>query len=236
MIDVGGSNAKLMICEDGEMRKIPSGPQLSAEEMVKQAIELTKDWSFDRVSIGFPGLVRDGKPVREPLNLGGGWLDFDYEKGFGRPVRFINDASLQALANYREGRMLFIGFGTSTGATLIVDDVVVPMEIGMLKITRSQRFMHKLTNEARKEEGMEDWMATLKEAVELLQDVFRPDDTVLGGGNAKLIDPVPENCRIVNNRTGYLGACRLWEDADLFAAAWHSSWRIHRQKPNPEVA
>lgn len=235
MIDVGGSNVKLMISEDGEMRKIPSGQELSAEEMVKRATDLTKDWNFDRISIGFPGLIRSGKPVREPLNLGGGWLDFDYAKAFGRPVRFMNDAAMQALGNYREGRMLFVGFGTSTGATLIVDDVVVPMEIGMLKLTRSKRFMHVLTKQALKQDGQEAWMKAVVEAVELLQDVHFPDDTVIGGGNAVLVDPIPAKCRVVTNRTVYIGACRLWEDADMFASPWGTSWRIHRH-PKTETA
>ncbi|CAN5723898.1 ROK family protein [soil metagenome] len=231
MIDVGGSNAKLMISENSEMRKIPSGQHLSAEEMVKRALDLASDWEFDRISIGFPGLIQEGKPFREPLNLGGGWVDFDYARKFGRPVRFMNDASMQALGNYREGRMLFIGFGTSTGTSLIVDDVVVPMEIGMLKLTRSKRFMHQLTDEALQKDGQQPWMKTVVEAIELLQDVFHPDDTVIGGGNAKLIDPVPSGCRLVTNRTVYNGACRLWEDSDLYASPWSTSWRIHRN-PN----
>jgi len=229
MLDVGGSNVKAMVEPFGELRKLPSGPELTAKEMAAGIRELTTDWSFDRLSIGFPSLIHDGLPAREPLNLGGGWLEFDYSAAFdGRPVRFINDAALQALGCYHQGRLLFLGFGTSVGACLIADDVVVPIEIGLIKLTRKTRLMDRLSKEALKNDGIDAWMEAVHEAVETMQDVFHPDETVLGGGNTKKIDSLPKGCRTVTNENAFLGALRLWEDADFFAEPDVSTWKIRR--------
>jgi polyphosphate glucokinase len=135
MVDVGGTNVKLMTSYEGEVRTMPSGESLTASEMVRGVLELTADLEFGRVSLGFPGLIEHGKPAREPGNLGNGWVDFDYSQAFGRPVRCINDAAMQALGNYDSGRLLFLGLGTGIGATVIVDDIVVPIEVGAVKLT-----------------------------------------------------------------------------------------------------
>lgn len=231
MIDVGGSNVKIMAAHDGEVRKLESHRRMSAREMVEGVVSLAKDWDYEKISIGFPGLVRDGRPVREPLNLGGGWVDFDYSAALGgKPVRFINDAAMQALGNYRSGRLLFLGLGTSTGTTIIVDDTVIPIEIGMLKLTRKSRFMDSLSKQALKADGLENWAKSAREAVAMLQNVFNPDVTILGGGNAKKLTPSPAHCILVDNRSAYVGARRLWEDADLYASACVTSWHIHHNE------
>lgn len=233
MVDIGGSNVKVMVARDGEMRKTRSHRKLKPRQMMDDLKPLLEDWEYDKVSIGFPGLIRHGAPVRDPLNLGGGWLDFDYAAAFGKPVRFINDAAMQALGNYKSGRMLFMGFGTSTGTAVVVDDVVVPIEIGMMKLTKTSRLMDRVTKAALKADGKGPWLEAVHEAIELLQDVFHPDETVLGGGNAKFIRPIPENCIQVGNESAYLGAERLWEDGDLFAEARASTWKIHRPVEEP---
>ncbi len=230
MVDVGGTNVKVMACYEGEMRRMPSGEKLTASEMVRGVLELASDLEFDRVSLGFPGLVEHGKPVLEPPNLGDGWVDFDFAKAFGKPVRIINDAAMQALGNYSSGRLLFLGLGTSIGTAVIVDDIVVPIEVGLIKLTRKERLMDRLSKVALKRDGQEHWTEAVVEAVELLQNVFKPDETVLGGGNARLVDPLPANCRCVDNRSAYVGAQRLWEGSDLFASACPTSWRIHRNE------
>jgi polyphosphate glucokinase len=228
MVDVGGTNVKVMVSYDGEVRKMPSGLKFTASEMVLGVLRLTGDLEFDRVSLGFPGLVEDGKPALEPSNLGGGWVGFDYSQAFCKPVRCINDAAMQALGNYDSGRLLFLGFGTGIGATVIVDDIVVPIEVGSVKLNRVECLADRLSKAALKRDGREHWSAAAFDAIELLRSIFKPDQTVLGGGNAKYIDPFPSPCRRVDNRSAYTGAQRLWEDSDLFASACATSWRIHR--------
>ncbi len=152
---------------------------------------LAVDWRYDAISLGYPGLIEGGKPVREPLNLGGGWLAFDYRKELKRPIRMINDACLQALANYEGGRMLFLGFGTSIGAAFVTHDVLVPLELGLLRLTRRGRSHGPAQQEFLKREGRKRWRRQVSEAIPMLQGCLPPDRHVLGGGNAKFIDPVP---------------------------------------------
>lgn len=226
MIDVGGSNVKLMCSGNTEMRKFPSGRELSAEQMVAQVKEFTAGWSYDCISIGFPGLIKYGAPVREPLNLGGGWLGFDFARAFGCPVQMINDAALQALAVYEGGRMLFVGFGTSVGSALVADGTVTNLELGLVPIGRRGMFMDRLSKAARKERGEAKWQADVHTAVALLRDIFWPDDTVIGGGNAKHIEPLPPGCRRSNNLNALRGAERLWPGSDMRAICFGSSWQI----------
>lgn len=230
MIDVGGTNVKLMASGHEGFRKVPSGPGLTAAKMVREVKKALEDWKYEAVTIGFPGLVADGKPAREPLNLGGGWLKFDFKKAFKAPVRFINDAAMQALANYHEGRMLFLGLGTSTGCAVVVDDVIVPMEVGTLCLPNGKMFMERLTDEARQRQGKKKWLKSVYPAIENLRNVFTPDDIVLGGGNAKDVDPLPPGCRIRDNQAAFLGATRMWPGADMLAEPYGSSWRIARHK------
>jgi polyphosphate glucokinase len=232
MIDVGGSNVKIMASRDGEVRKIPSGQEFTPAEMVRGVRELAGDWEYDRISLGYPGLLRDGRPSRDPLNLGPGWLDFDYEAAFGLPVRYMNDAAMQALGNYESGRLLFLGFGTSTGACLVADDALVGIEIGMLRFTRRAKFMDWLSKKGLKRLGQRRWLEGVTAAVEMLQNVFGPDHTVLGGGNAKLIEPMPAGCIRVENASAYRGAERMWEEADIFASPRATSWHLIRPRPN----
>jgi len=233
MIDIGGTNVKVMVTGREERRKFPSGPTLTAEEMVAGVKSATADWDFDAVTIGFPGLVENGQLVREPLNLGGGWLDANLERAFDRPVRIINDAALQALASYKGGRMLFVGFGTSIGSALVADDTIVPVDPGLIPFTKRATFMTRLTNEARKKSGHKRWQKYVHESVALLQDIFWPRDTVIGGGNAKHLDPLPDHCRRVSNRNAIEGARRLWEGGDLLATPYGTTWRITKDGAAP---
>lgn len=231
MIDVGGTNVKLMASGHEGFRKFPSGPELTAAKMVKGVLETTQDWEYEAVTLGFPGLVREGKVARNPLNLAGGWLDYDFDKGFKRPVRVINDAAMQALAAYEGGRMLFVGLGTSVGATLIVDDTVVPLEIGTLRLSKTEAFMDRLSKEALDADGKERWQKAATRAVEILRDVFWPDHLVIGGGNAKHLDPLPEGSERGENQDAFRGAIRLWSGSDLLAEPLETTWRISRPPP-----
>src|SRR5438067_583262 len=126
VIDVGGTNVKLIVAGETKRRKFSSGPHLTPRRMVSETLKLTSDWSYDAVSIGFPGPVLDGRPIGEPRNLGKGWMRFDFAKAFKKPVKIINDAAMQALGSYRGGRMLFLGLGTGLGAALIIDGFLIP--------------------------------------------------------------------------------------------------------------
>ncbi len=230
MIDVGGTSVKMMAAGHEGFRKFPSGDKLTATQMVKGVLEATKDWEYEAVSLGFPGLVVDGKPARNPLNLGGGWVGFDYKKAFKCPVHVINDASMQALASYEGGRMLFIGLGTSVGATLIVDDTVIPLEIGMLRLTRGRGFADAICKAALDVQGKKKWEKSVWKVIELLRDCFWPDEVVIGGGNAKLLEKLPPGIRAGNNQDAFRGALRLWPGADLLAEAQKTTWRLVRQE------
>ncbi|HSI11904.1 MAG TPA: hypothetical protein VK961_07660 [Chthoniobacter sp.] len=228
MLDIGGTNVKMMASGHEGFRKFPSGRTLTAAKMVKGVLEATEDWKYEAISLGFPGIVREGRIARNPLNLAGGWMDYDFEKAFKKPVRIINDAAMQALANYEGGRMLFLGLGTSVGATLIADDTVVPLEIGLIPISKSEAFMDKLSKEALNTEGKRRWQRSVDRAVALLRDIFFPDVFQLGGGNAKHIDPVPDRCERGDNQDSFRGALRLWPGADMLAEPATTTWRIKR--------
>jgi polyphosphate glucokinase len=230
MIDVGGTHVKLMLESDGEVRKFDSHPKMTAREMVQQTLAGMGGWHPDRVSIGYPGILRRGRPAIEPRNLGDGWVGFDYAAAFGLPVRMINDAAMQALGNYDRGRLFFMGLGTSTGACLVADDMVVPLEIGLLRLNAQETLRDRLSDEGLERLGRENWLKALYEGVAMLQDAFYPDLTVLGGGNSKLVDPLPQNCRRVANFTAYRGAVRLWEEADMTAVPIETTWRIVRHR------
>lgn len=230
MVDVGGTSVKVMASAHGDFRKFPSGQQLSAEEMVKGVLAAAADLEFEAVTLGFPGLVRNGQPARDPLNLGGGWVGFDYEKAFKKPVRIINDASLHALAHYGSGRMLFVGLGTSIGATLVADDTIVPIEVGLLRLSKSEGFADRLCKTSRADIGHKEWEKSVWKALALLHDCFWPDEVVIGGGNAKTLLDVPEGYRIRNNKDTIRGALRMWPGVDMVATPLETTWRITRSK------
>ena len=132
VIDVGGTNIKLLMTGQKDPVKIPSGPSMTAAKMVRVVKKATRSWKYDAIAMGYPGPVINGHPLREPHNLGGGWMGFDFRKAFGRPIKITNDASMQALGSYKGGRMLFLGLGTGLGSAMIVDGVLEPMELAHL--------------------------------------------------------------------------------------------------------
>ena len=229
MIDVGGTHVKLMVTGSDEVRRVDSGPHFTPARLVREVRKAAAGWTYTGISLGYPGVVADGRPSREPGNLGRGWVKFDYDKAFQTRVRFINDAAMQALGSYNGGRMVFLGLGTSTGFTLIVDDVIIPLEVGWLCLPGGGRFGVRLTDEHRRRDGKQKWLRALQQAVEILRSFCHPDYIVLGGGNAKEIKKLPAGCQVRDGSQAFIGASRLWPGADMFVKPHGTSWRIVRK-------
>jgi polyphosphate glucokinase len=227
-IDVGGTNIKVLATGQKEPIKIPSGPKMTAKRMVKEVREATKDWHYSVVSIGYPGPVIHGHPLSEPHNLAGGWVGFDFRKAFGKPVRTVNDAAMQALGIYHGGRMLFLGLGTGLGSTMIVDGIVEAMEIAHLPYKKGRTFEDYLGLRGLERLGKKKWRRQVAEVAERLRNALEADYVVLGGGNAKLLKELPPGCRLGNNATAFKGGYRLWDEPNE-----KSKWN---KEPNSEKA
>jgi polyphosphate glucokinase len=216
VIDIGGTNVKVWKTDEFDKIKFPSDKQLTPQRLVDEVQRLTKDtgeWKFDRVSIGYPGDVLNGHPSAEPWNLGNGWVDFDFAQAFGCPVKIMNDACMQALGSYEGGRMLYLGLGTSLGCTFIIDNKIVPLALGHLRLRRDTTLEQALGRAALKENGVRKWRQAVDEAAPMLKDAFLADYVVIGGGNAKKVEELPPNCRRGGNHNAYFGGLRMWDDA-----------------------
>ncbi len=210
VIDVGGSNVKLMISR-AQRRKIKSGPDLTPREMVTQIKPLVQDWTFDAISMGFPSPVRNGCIMSEPKHLGPGWTRFNFEKSLGKPVRIINDAAMQALGSFRGRRMLFLGLGTGLGSALIWETKVFPLELGDLPYGNGHIIEYYLGKLGMKRLGEKEWKREVLRAVVLLKKSLIADYVVLGGGGAKKLDELPDRIELGHNRNAFLGGIRLWQ-------------------------
>ena len=211
-IDIGGTHVKILATGEKEKRAIDSGPGLTAAAMVAGVKKLAKGWTYDVVSMGFPGPVMHHKPVLEPHNLGKGWVGFDYEKAFGKPVRILNDAAMQALGSYKGGRMLFLGLGTGLGSAMVIDGIVEPMELAHLPYKKGRTFEDYVGLRGLERLGKTKWRKEVAEVVERFREALSPDYIVLGGGNAKKVKDLPEGCELGNNANAFLGGFRLWEE------------------------
>ncbi len=210
VLDIGGTNIKVQATGHKQPVKIPSGPEMTAKDMVRDVKAATRDWKYDRVSIGYPGPVTAGQPVREPVNLGGGWVGFNYKKALGYPVRIVNDAALQALGSYRGGRMLFLGLGTGLGSAMIVDGILEPMELAHLPYKHGKTYEQYLGLKGLKRLGKKKWRKEVFKITERLIAALQADYVVLGGGNAKKLKKLPPGARMGRNENAILGGFRLW--------------------------
>jgi len=214
-VDVGGSHVKVMTDVGRNKREFSSDPDLSAKAMVKRVKKLTKDWSYDLVSVGYPGPVVRNRPLAEPYNLGRGWAGFNFEKAFGRPTKVVNDALMQALGSYEGGKMLFLGLGTGLGSAMIVDGVLEPMELGHLPYRKRGTFEDFVGAAGLKRHGKKKWKRSVDDVVTRLIAALEPEYVVLGGGNADKVGKPPHNARLGNNGNAFEGGFRLWRDRSI---------------------
>jgi len=209
VIDVGGTHVKVLATGRREPVEIPSGPRMTARAMVQAVRKATAGWKYEAVSIGYPGPVVHGKPLADPVNLGGGWVRFPFEKAFGCPVRMINDAAMQAMGSYDGGRMLFLGLGTGLGSAMIVDGTLEPMELAHLPY-KSRTYEDYVGERGRKRLGKKKWRREVAVVIQLFKAAFDADYVVVGGGNAKRLTNLPRGVRLGHNANAFLGGFKLW--------------------------
>src|ERR1700719_3804328 len=212
VIDTGGTNIKLLATGQKEPRKIPSGPAMTAGKMVREGKACARDWNFARVSLGYPGPIINGHPLREPHNLGGGWMRFNFSKAFGCPVKILNDAAMQALGSYKGGRMLFLGLGTGLGSAMIVDGVLEPMELAHLMYKSGKTYEDYLGLRGLLRLGKKRWRKHVAKVTKLLKSSLGADYVVLGGGNSKKLKELPPGAQLGSNDNAFLGGYRLWAE------------------------
>lgn len=213
VIDVGGNHVKILATGQKQSREFPSGPTLTAKQMVAGVKKLASDWKYDVVSIGYPGPVLRNRPIAEPINLGRGWVGYDFRGAFNRPVKVVNDAAMQALGSYRRGKMLFLGLGTGLGSTMIADGIVEPMELGHLPYKKGT-YEDYVGTRGLKKRGKKKWRRSVADVISRLVAALEPEDVVIGGGNVKKLKVLPDGCRMGNNANAFRGGFRLWEKAD----------------------
>ena len=214
-VDIGGNNVKIMLSSGPERRKAPSGPDMTPRQMVEKVQALAEGWDYDVISIGYPGEVKHDRITLEPHNLGPGWLGFDFGAAFGKPVRLVNDAMMQAIGCYEGGRMLFIGLGTGLGAAMVLENVVQPLEIAHLPYRKGKTFEEYVGAAGLAERGKMKWRESVADVLERLRAALLPDYIVIGGGNAKKLEALPDYCRAGHNDKAFEGGFRLWSDPKL---------------------
>ena len=210
VLDIGGTHVKAMLTGKKNEVKIDSDSHLTPKDMLELLKPVIKGWKYDAVSIGYPGPVLHGRIAHDPRNLGKGWLNFDFAKAFGAPVRILNDAAMQALGSYEGGRMLFLGLGTGLGTAMIVDGIIEPMELAHLPYKKGT-FEDYVGERGLKRLGKKKWHAHVVDVIDQLRAAVEPDYVVLGGGNVHHLSKLPKGVRRGDNRNAFAGGFRLWE-------------------------
>lgn len=211
VVDVGGTHVKVRVTGQRDERKISSGSAMTATRMVRDVKRIVKDWKYDVISVGYPGPVINGRPIREPQNLGGGWVGFDFGKAFRCPVKVINDAAMQALGSYKGGRMLFLGLGAGLESAMIVDGIVEPMELAHLPYKNGRTYEDYVGVRGLKRLGKKRWRRHVTDVVKRLKTALGAEYVILGGGNSKEIKKLPSGARLGDNRNAFVGGARLWK-------------------------
>jgi polyphosphate glucokinase len=215
VIDLGGSKLKVLATGETEPRKTDSGPQMTPVKMVEAVNQLAEGWEYEAVSLGYPGLCGASGPRSEPGNLAAGWVGFDFAAAFKMPVRILNDAAMQALGSYEGGRMLFLGLGTGLGSTLIAGNAIVPLELGGLRYSKTQKLGEILGRQGLERVGKKVWRTAVAQVVHEFLTAFEVDYVVLGGGNSSEIKELPAGARLGHNQTAFRGGFRLWNLDDV---------------------
>ncbi len=230
VIDIGGTHVKVLATGQTARREFESGPGLTPKRMVSGVQKLVADWDYDAISIGYPGPVLHNRPIAEPWNLGKGWVGFNFEAAFKRPVKVVNDAVMQALGSYKRGKMLFLGLGTGLGSAVIMDGIIEPMELGHLPYKKAT-FEDYVGIRGLKKYGKKKWRRYVADVVERLVAALEPNEVVLGGGNVHKLKKLPPGCRAGDNANAFRGGFRLWEsDGGSPGAKSHPATPI---KPKP---
>ncbi len=229
VIDVGGTQVKVLASGQADKREFVSGPTLTPRRMVSQVRNLIPDWKYDVISIGYPGPVLRNRPISEPWNLGKGWVGFNFEAAFKRPVKFVNDAVMQALGSYKCGKMLFLGLGTGLGSAVIADGVVEPMELGHLPYKKAT-FEDYVGVRGLEKYGKKKWRRYVADMVQRFIAALEPEDVVLGGGNVHKLKKLPPGCRAGDNANAFRGGFRLWEETAGSTCAQHPCARTSDRK------
>jgi hypothetical protein len=224
VVDIGGSRVKLFSSASRESASFKSHAQLGPDTLMSQVRELTSAWEYDLVSLGYPGSTGPEGVTADAGNLGAGWVGYDFAHAFGRPVRIVNDAAMQALGAYEGGRMLFLGLGTGLGSTLIADRVIIPLELGCLMHRTGDTLAELLGKAGLARIGDVVWQATVREACEQLRVACAADYVVIGGGNATLVEPLPPHTRRGGNEDAFAGGVRLWQE-----------WLEHHDTPPSDI-
>jgi predicted NBD/HSP70 family sugar kinase len=212
VIDVGGTHVKAIATGRRTRVKFVSGPKMTPRQMVKTLAAETAGWQYDAISIGYPGPVLHDQPMREPHNLGGGWVGFNFQKAFGCPVKIINDAAMQALGSYEGGQMLFLGLGTGLGSALVPHNgEVIPLELAHLPYKDGRTYEEYVGLAGLKRLGKKKWRKHVAEVVGLLTAALQAEYVVLGGGNARLIEKLPPHTHLGDNTNAFRGGFRLWK-------------------------
>jgi polyphosphate glucokinase len=214
VIDIGGTNIKVASTDKRVPIKVPSGPSMDAKQMAKDVLAATAGWTYDCISIGYPGPVAHDRPLAEPHNLAAGWLDFHYQKAFGKPIRFINDAAMQALGGYKGGRMLFLGTGTGLGSAMIFDGTVIPLELAHLPYKNGRTYEEYIGLIGLERRGKTRWRKSVLDIISRLQAALVCDSVLLGGGNSKLMKNLPNHVMLGANSNAIDGGLKLWEGPD----------------------
>ena len=224
-IDVGGTGLKASVL-DGAGRMLVKRVRVATpypcqpEILLRAIADLTAPLSpFDRISIGFPGVIRDGRVITAPHFDTEAWRDFPLEEAvsrrFGKPARLLNDAEVQGLGIVAgRGLEVVLTLGTGVGSAVFSNGALAPhIELAQHPIHKGETYNDYIGNEARLARGAKKWNRRVLNTIEIVHSLLHYDVLYLGGGNAaNIVVDLPDNVRVASNDAGITGGIRLWEE------------------------